>query len=344
MINLKKSNKKAIKYWELKASRNEASSNIFKGVFILNIIIAVIAFLIGIVNGLLNNDEGVIYLISFLIGLTLLFILVRAEIRKSIIKIENKKSNIPYNKKESFSLDLLFMSIRRSIRFNLDSINIYINTKDFSIGPSVFKGKNKNTLIIPIGFVKFYRKNQDIAKSILIHEFGHILQKDTTHLKLIAAYQAGYLKKMVPITFILLCAIIVISIFNLISISNELSVHKSALFTGNSDFSYYSNTSSYLSKSKALMILSIMQNSFTLLSIFITVFWIRKIRINSEHLADVFAFIHCGENSVFEAFKYSSQTKVSFFEKLLGIQPSLSLRNKKLKKIIKTLNKFETKK
>lgn len=337
MINQNKSNKKAIKYWESKTSRNEVSSNIFKGLFILNILIAIIMFLIGIVNGLLNNDEGVIYLISFLIGLTILFILVLAEIRKAIIKIENKESNILYKKKESLSLDLLFMSIRRSIRFNLDSINIYINTKDFSIGPSVFKGKNKNTLIIPIGFVKFYRKNQDIAESILIHEFGHILQKDTTHLKLIAAYQAGYLKKMVPVAFILFSIFIVISILNLISISNELSMHKGALFTGNSDFSYYSNTSSYFSKSKALMIVNIIQNSFTILSILITVFWIRKIRINSEHLADVFAFIHCGENSVVEAFKYSSQTKMSFFEKLLGIQPSLNLRNKKLKNVIKKL-------
>lgn len=90
----------------------------------------------------------------------------------------NNKLVIP-NKLLSNKFNEIFVELTEKIDCDINLIKIFINKRDFGISPSIYGNiSNEIIIIIPLGFIKILNENYDLAKTIISHEFGHLLQGD----------------------------------------------------------------------------------------------------------------------------------------------------------------------
>jgi Zn-dependent protease with chaperone function len=74
--------------------------------------------------------------------------------------------------------------------------------------PSIFKSEHGYNLVVPLGFSKLVRENNDVASAMLAHEVGHIVQGDVALWKLSILSSMIFSRVIVPSYLVVLIIVI----------------------------------------------------------------------------------------------------------------------------------------
>lgn len=95
-------------------------------------------------------------------------------------------------------------------------VELHYHTSDFSQSPHVVQIKDSYHIIIPMGFLKIFSKNERHAKSIVAHELSHIIQNDLDVLFSVKVFTRILFKYILPIQIVIFISncFLFISIYN----------------------------------------------------------------------------------------------------------------------------------
>ncbi|WP_341903937.1 M48 family metalloprotease [Fluviicola taffensis] len=167
-------------------------------------------------------------------------------------------------------------------KLNVSPDILILPTPSKTIFPSLERYRQKEVLILPVGFVYFQFKNPEQGRFILAHELSHIRQKDLQLFRQAEAYGK-----------ILLPLILAIQVLSLIL---------KAFFLGNDLM--------IIHKASDLLI-SFGSEALTIICVLVAAIEVRRVRLNSEELADRGAALAVGAEPGISLFEYLGESNPS---------------------------------
>lgn len=213
--------------------------------------------------------------------------------------------------------------LKTSMELSAD-LEVYVDTKQFSLSPVVSKLKSNYLLILPIGFLTEYSKDKNSTKSILAHELAHIKQND---IELWSSYSRLVRKYL--ITFFLNVLIISLSL-SIIQVEYSLGV----LEKSGELHKFSMQKASIIARAEFNLISSIIISVFFPIAMIVR---LRNYRKKSETLADLGAVVFTSKEEFLKSLKIlkrsnskksyhlSVSDRVFFVEKLLKKNVSIEL-------------------
>jgi Peptidase family M48 len=237
-----------------------------------------------------------------------IFLLSWEKINSFELMIKNEKVFlIPENKGKDLKLAIKELADNMRINYSLISFWSIINRDKY---PSIEEDKSGNiNMLLPINFISFFTKNREGGISILAHELGHVLQKDTKLYLTTDAYFEIIRKIYLPV-----------SILNLL-------IHVWVIFSSNNVSKIFnSDLTSFIVGSILVwdvILISYLYNGFISL---------RETRRTSEKLADTAAVIFANGRSLQEILESMPNTSGS--SKATSIHPNNMERIENIKFIL----------
>ncbi|MFM9961878.1 MAG: M48 family metalloprotease [Planctomycetaceae bacterium] len=198
-----------------------------------------------------------------------------------------------------------FTTFANAIDLPLPPVDVWINIKAYHPAPSIVALPGKVQLLVPLGFLKVLRSNNNAAKAIVAHEFGHLAQEDSRLWRLSTAYSVAAMRVLFPMS----------SVLALISVCMTPLV-----YNGWSSIPWITQVGLHVAQS--------LLPPIALLAFFYS---IRQLRQRSEKLADMLSVALVGKQPLSDALRICGPegSKKSLF----SIHPSVAARIKSIENL-----------